>query len=60
QKWYGIVPNFQLGNDGILQLHVMQIGKQNDPWHPLPSGFLETLLGPKSYTLANSLFSPGM
>lgn len=52
-KWYGIEPNFKLGNDGIIEPRVMEIGKKDDPWHPLPAGFLEKLLGPQSYELGN-------
>lgn len=52
-KWYGIEPNFKLGDDGLIMPRVMEIGKTDDPWHPLPTGFLETLLGKQSYTLGN-------
>lgn len=52
-KWYGIEPNFKLGDDGIIQPRVMEIGKTDDPWRPLPAGFLQKLLGPHSYELAN-------
>jgi len=52
-KWYGIEPNFSLGDDGIIQPRVMEIGKTDDPWIPLPAGFLEKLLGNQSYTLGD-------
>lgn len=52
-KWYGIEPNFKLGNDGIIALGVTKVGRTNDPWHPLPAGFLGKLLGPHSYELEN-------
>ncbi len=50
-KWYGIEPNFKLGDNGELQQRVLEIGETDDPWKPLPDQFLETLLGDKSYTL---------
>jgi len=50
-KWYGIEPNFRLGDDGEIQQRVEQIGKTDDSWKPLPDNFLTTLLGDKSYTL---------
>jgi hypothetical protein len=34
-----------------VQQRVEDIGKTDDPWQPLPEGFMETLLGDKSYTL---------
>jgi polar amino acid transport system substrate-binding protein len=53
QKWYGIEPNFSLGDNGMIQPRVMEIGKTDDPWQPLPADFLQQLLGKQSYTLAN-------
>ena len=50
-KWYGIEPNFKLGDNGEIQQRVLEIGETDDPWKPLPDQFLETLLGDKSYTL---------
>ena len=48
---YGIEPDFSLGDDGQIQPRVMEIGKTDDPWHDLPAGFLDKLLGDESYTL---------
>lgn len=53
KKWYGIEPNFSLGDNGQIQQRVMVIGKSNDPWAQLPDGFLDTLLSDKSFTLNN-------
>jgi polar amino acid transport system substrate-binding protein len=50
-KWYGFEPDFSLGDGGQLQPRVMEIAKDNDPWHELPAGFLDKLLGDQSYTL---------
>jgi polar amino acid transport system substrate-binding protein len=50
-KWYGIEPNFKLGDNSEIQQRVTEIGETDDPWKPLPDQFLETLLGDKSYTL---------
>jgi polar amino acid transport system substrate-binding protein len=50
-KWYGIEPNFKLGDNGEIQQRVLEIGETDDPWKPLPDGFIETLLSDKSYTL---------
>jgi polar amino acid transport system substrate-binding protein len=50
-KWYGIEPDFPFGDAGLIQPRVMEIGKADDPWHDLPAGFLEKLLGDKSYEL---------
>ena len=50
-KWYGAPPSFRLGDAGELQQRVEQVGAKNDPWKDLPDGFLEALLGDKSYTL---------
>jgi polar amino acid transport system substrate-binding protein len=50
-KWYGIEPNFNLGDNGQIQQRVEVIGKSNDPWNKLPDGFLDTLMSEKSYTL---------
>ncbi len=51
KKWYGVDANFRLGDDGETQQRVTEIGTKDDPWHALPDGFLDTLLGDKSYTL---------
>jgi polar amino acid transport system substrate-binding protein len=50
-KWYGFEPDFSLGDGGQIQPRVMEIGKENDPWHDLPPGFLDKLLGDQSYSL---------
>jgi polar amino acid transport system substrate-binding protein len=50
-KWYGAAPSYSLGDYGQLQPRVMEIGKNDDPWNPLPPGFLDTLLSDKSYSL---------
>jgi polar amino acid transport system substrate-binding protein len=50
-KWYGMEPNFHMGDNGQIQQRVQIIGKTDDPWQPLPAGFLETLLSDKSYML---------
>lgn len=50
-KWYGIEPDFPFGDAGLIQPRVMEIGKTDDPWHDLPAGFMEKLLGDKSYEL---------
>ena len=50
-KWYGIEPNFNMGDNGQIQQRVEIIGKTDDPWQALPPGFLDALLGDKSYTL---------
>jgi len=51
QKWYGMAPPFSLGDYGQVQPRIMEIGQTDDPWKELPPGFLDTLLGDKSYTL---------
>ncbi len=51
EKWYGIEPNFHMGDNSQIQQRVMIIGKTDDPWKDLPAGFMETLLSDKSYTL---------
>jgi polar amino acid transport system substrate-binding protein len=51
QKWYGVPPPFSLGDYGQVQPRVTEIGQTDDPWHELLPGFLDTLLGDKSYTL---------
>jgi polar amino acid transport system substrate-binding protein len=51
KKWYGIDVNFRMGDAGEIQSRVTEIGQADDPWHELPPGFLDTLLGDKSYTL---------
>jgi len=51
KKWYGIDVNFRMGDAGEIQSRVMEIGQTDDPWKDLPPGFLDTLLGDKSYTL---------
>jgi polar amino acid transport system substrate-binding protein len=50
-KWYGIKPPFGIGDYGQIQPRVGEIGQADDPWKALPAGFLDTLLGDKSYTL---------
>jgi polar amino acid transport system substrate-binding protein len=50
-KWYGVEADFHMGDNGQVQQRVEDIGKTDDPWQPLPAGFLETLLGDKSYML---------
>jgi len=50
-KWYGVEPAFGLGDYGQIQPRVMEIGKTDDPWKELPAGFLDTLLGPDSWSL---------
>jgi polar amino acid transport system substrate-binding protein len=50
-KWYGLEPPFHIGDYGQIQPRVMEIGKENDPWHELPAGFLDKLMGDQSYTL---------
>jgi len=50
-KWYGIEPDFPFGDAGLIQPRVNEIGKADDPWHDLPAGFPEKLLGDKSYEL---------
>lgn len=50
-KWYGFEPDFSLGDGGQLQPRVTEIAKDNDPWHDLPAGFLDKLLGDQSYSL---------
>jgi len=50
-KWYGIEPDFPFGDAGLIQPRVMEIGKADDPWNDLPAGFLDKLLGDKSYEL---------
>ncbi len=50
-KWYGVEPSFSLGDYGQMQVRVMEFGKSDDPWHPLPDGFLDKLMGENSYTL---------
>jgi polar amino acid transport system substrate-binding protein len=50
-KWYGAEPSYGLGDYGQIQPRVMEIGKTDDPWAPLPDHFLETLLGPDSWKL---------
>jgi polar amino acid transport system substrate-binding protein len=51
KKWYGVEVNFRMGDAGEIQSRVMEIGQTDDPWKELPPGFLDTLLGDKSYTL---------
>lgn len=51
KKWYGIDVNFRMGDAGEIQPRVTEIGQTDDPWKELPPGFLDTLLGDKSYTL---------
>jgi len=51
KKWYGIEVNFRMGDAGEIQSRVTEIGQTDDPWKELPPGFLDTLLGDKSYTL---------
>ena len=51
KKWYDVEMNFHLGDNGQLQQRVDEIGAKDDPWQALPAGFLDTLLGDKSYTL---------
>jgi hypothetical protein len=43
--------NFRMGDAGEIQSRVMEIGQTDDPWKALPEGFLDTLMGDKSYTL---------
>jgi polar amino acid transport system substrate-binding protein len=50
-KWYGSDPGWNMGDNGELQQRVEIIGKTDDPWQPLPDGFMDTLLSDKSYTL---------
>ena len=50
-KWYGFEPDFSLGDGGQLQPRVTEVTKDNDPWHELPPGFLDKLLGDQSYSL---------
>jgi hypothetical protein len=50
-KWYGIEPDFRFGDAGLIRPRVAEIGKSDDPWHDLPAGFLDKLLGDKSYEL---------
>jgi polar amino acid transport system substrate-binding protein len=50
-KWYGIEPDFPFGDAGVIQPRVTEIGKTDDPWHDLPAGFMDKLLGDKSYEL---------
>jgi hypothetical protein len=50
-KWYGFEPDFSLGDGGQLQPRVTEVAKDNDPWHELPPGFLDKLLGDQSYSL---------
>ncbi len=50
-KWYGIEPDFPFGDGGVIQPRVTEIGKTDDPWHDLPAGFMDKLLGDKSYEL---------
>ena len=50
-KWYGIEPDFRMGDNGEIQQRVHIIGQTDDPWQPLPAGFMEQLLGDKSYAL---------
>ena len=51
QKWYGTPPPFSLGDYGQIQPRVTEVGQTDDPWKELPPGFLDALLGDKSYTL---------
>jgi hypothetical protein len=51
EKWYGIEPNFHMGDNGQIQQRVEIIAKTDDPWKDLPAGFMDTLLSDKSYTL---------
>jgi polar amino acid transport system substrate-binding protein len=51
KKWYGIDANFRMGDAGEIQPRVTEIGQTDDPWKDLPPGFLDALLGDKSYTL---------
>jgi len=51
KKWYGVDVNFRMGDAGEIQSRVMEIGQTDDPWKALPEGFIETLMGEKSYTL---------
>jgi polar amino acid transport system substrate-binding protein len=51
EKWYGIQPNFHMGDNGQIQQRIEIIGKTDDPWKDLPAGFMDTLLSDKSYTL---------
>ena len=51
KKWYGIDVNFRMGDAGEIQSRVMEMGQTDDPWKELPPGFLDTLLGDKSYIL---------
>ena len=50
-KWYGLEPPFHIGDYGQIQPRVMEFGKENDPWHELPAGFLDKLMSEQSYTL---------
>jgi polar amino acid transport system substrate-binding protein len=50
-KWYGIEPDFPFGDAGLIQPRVTEVGKSDDPWQELPAGFLDKLLGDKSYEL---------
>jgi polar amino acid transport system substrate-binding protein len=50
-KWYGFEPDFALGDGGQLQPRVTEVAKENDPWHELPAGFMDKLLGDQSYSL---------
>jgi polar amino acid transport system substrate-binding protein len=50
-KWYGIEPDFPFGDAGLIQPRVAEVGKSDDPWQELPAGFLDKLLGDKSYEL---------
>ncbi len=50
-KWYDMEPNFKMGDNGQLQQRIEIIGKTDDPWKDLPAGFMEALLGDKSYAL---------
>jgi hypothetical protein len=40
-----------MGDAGEIQSRVMEMGQTDDPWKELPPGFLDTLLGDKSYIL---------
>jgi len=51
KKWYGVDVNFRMGDAGEIQSRVTEIGQTDDPWQPLPEGFLDALMGDKSYTL---------
>ena len=50
-KWYHVDPGWNMGDNGQLQQRVEVIGKTDDPWQPLPDGFMDALLGDESYAI---------